>query len=76
MDVKVVLKVFIGCFGFSDVWIDKVLRVVLQTLHLAPPSRFSDPLKYVSDFFASRWYDATADLVAYLPSGLFALSYS
>jgi serine/arginine repetitive matrix protein 2 len=62
---KVVLKAFIGCFGFGGVRIDKALRVFLQSLHLAPPSRSSNPLDYVSDSFASRWYDANADLVAY-----------
>jgi hypothetical protein len=62
---KVVLKAFIGCFGFGGVRIDKALRVFLQSLHLAPPSRYFNPLDYVSDSFASRWYDANADLVAY-----------
>ncbi|KAI0281542.1 hypothetical protein BC826DRAFT_1068957 [Russula brevipes] len=62
---KVVLKAFIGCFGFGGVRIDKALRVFLQSLHLAPPSRHSNPLDYVSDSFASRWYDANAELVAY-----------
>jgi len=62
---KVVLKAFIGCFGFGGVRIDKALRVFLQSLHLAPPSRYSNPLEYVSDSFASRWYDANTDLVAY-----------
>jgi len=62
---KVVLKAFIGCFGFGGVRIDKALRVFLQSLHLAPPSRQSNPLDYVSDSFASRWYDANTDLVAY-----------
>lgn len=61
---KVVLKAFIGSFGFGGVRIDKALRVFLQSLHLAP-SRYSNPLEYVSDSFASRWYDANADLVAY-----------
>ena len=61
---KVVLKAFIGSFGFGGVRVDKALRVFLQTLHLAP-SRYSNPLEYVSDSFASRWYDANADLVAY-----------
>ena len=61
---KVVLKAFIGCFGFGGVRIDKALRVFLQSLHLAP-SRYLNPLDYVSDSFASRWYDANADLVAY-----------
>ena len=62
---KVVLKAFIGCFGFGGVRVDKALRVFLQSLHLAPSSRHSNPLDYVSDSFASRWYDANADLVAY-----------
>lgn len=62
---KVVLKAFIGCFGFGGVRIDRALRVFLQSLHLAPPSRHSNPLDYVSDSFASRWYDANGDLVAY-----------
>jgi serine/arginine repetitive matrix protein 2 len=62
---KVVLKAFIGCFGFGGVRIDKALRVFLQSLHLASSSRYSNPLEYVSDSFASRWYDANADLVAY-----------
>jgi serine/arginine repetitive matrix protein 2 len=62
---KVVLKAFIGCFGFGGVRIDRALRVFLQSLHLAPPSRYSNPLDYVSDSFASRWYDANGDLVAY-----------
>jgi hypothetical protein len=62
---KVVLKAFIGCFGFGGVRIDKALRVFLQSLHLATPSRYFNPLDYVSDSFASRWYDANADLVAY-----------
>jgi hypothetical protein len=62
---KVVLKAFIGCFGFGGVRIDKALRVFLQSLYLAPPSRYSNPLEYVSDSFASRWYDANTDLVAY-----------
>ncbi|KAI9461283.1 hypothetical protein BJY52DRAFT_219516 [Lactarius psammicola] len=61
---KVVLKAFIGSFDFGGVRIDKALRVFLQSLHLAP-SRYSNPLEYVSDSFASRWYDANADLVAY-----------
>jgi serine/arginine repetitive matrix protein 2 len=61
---KVVLKAFIGSFGFGGVRVDKALRVFLQSLHLAP-SRYSNPLEYVSDSFASRWYDANADLVAY-----------
>ena len=61
---KVVLKAFIGSFGFGGVRIDKALRVFLQSLHLAP-SRYSNALEYVSDSFASRWYDANADLVAY-----------
>ncbi|KAH9952246.1 hypothetical protein BGW80DRAFT_1470979 [Lactifluus volemus] len=52
---KVVLKVFIGCFGFGGVQIDKALHVFLRSLHLAPPSRFSNPLEYVSDSFASHW---------------------
>jgi serine/arginine repetitive matrix protein 2 len=56
---KVVLKVFIGCFGFSGVRIDKALHVFLRSLHLAPPSQFSNPLEYVSDSFASHWYDAS-----------------
>jgi len=62
---KVVLKAFIGCFGFGGVRIDKALRVFLQSLHLASPSRYYNPLDYVLDSFASRWYDANADLVAY-----------
>jgi serine/arginine repetitive matrix protein 2 len=62
---KVVLKAFIGCFEFGGVRIDKALRVFLQSLHLAPPSRHSNPLDYMSDSFASRRYDANADLVAY-----------
>ncbi|KAH9176580.1 hypothetical protein EDB89DRAFT_2112571 [Lactarius sanguifluus] len=53
---KVVLKAFIGSFDFGGVRIDKALRVFLQ---------YSNPLEYVSDSFASRWYDANADLVAY-----------
>ncbi|KAH9013745.1 hypothetical protein EDB85DRAFT_2076558 [Lactarius pseudohatsudake] len=61
---KVVLKAFIGSFDFGGVRIDKALRVFLQSLHLAP-SRYSNPLEYVSDSFASRWYDANTDLVAY-----------
>ncbi len=61
---KVVLKAFIGSFDFGGVRIDKALRVFLQSLHLAP-SRYPNPLEYVSDSFASRWYDANADLVAY-----------
>ncbi|KAH9056579.1 hypothetical protein EDB87DRAFT_1579298 [Lactarius vividus] len=61
---KVVLKAFIGSFDFGGVRIDKALRVFLQSLHLAP-SRYFNPLEYVSDSFASRWYDANADLVAY-----------
>ena len=61
---KVVLKAFIGSFGFGGVRIDRALRVFLQSLHLAP-TRYSNPLEYVSDSFASRWYDANADLVAY-----------
>lgn len=63
---KIVLKAFIGCFGFGGVRIDKALRVFLQSIHLAPSSRYSNnSLDYVSDSFASRWYDANADLVAY-----------
>ena len=62
---KVVLKAFIGSFGFGGVRIDRALRVFLQSLHLAPSPRHSNPLEYVSDSFASRWYDANADLVAY-----------
>jgi serine/arginine repetitive matrix protein 2 len=61
---KVVLKAFIGSFGFGGVRIDRALRVFLQSLHLSP-SRYSNPLEYVSDSFASRWYDANTDLVAY-----------
>ena len=57
---KVVLKAFIGCFGFGGVRVDKALRVFLQSLHLS-----LSRLDYVSDSFASRWYDANADLVAY-----------
>lgn len=63
---KIVLKAFIGCFGFGGVRIDKALRVFLQSTHLAPSSRYSkNSLDYVSDSFASRWYDANTDLVAY-----------
>ncbi|KAI9509498.1 hypothetical protein F5148DRAFT_1187202, partial [Russula earlei] len=62
---RVVLKAFIGHFGFGGVRIDKALRVFLQSLHFAPPSRYYNPLDYVSDSFASRWYEANADLVAY-----------
>ncbi|KAF8259101.1 hypothetical protein EI94DRAFT_1813952 [Lactarius quietus] len=61
---KVVLKAFIGSFCFVGVRVDKALRVFLQSLHLAP-SRYSNPVEYLSDSFASRWYDANADLVAY-----------
>jgi len=62
---KVVLKAFIGCFGFGGVRIDKALRVFLQSLNLPPSSRYANSIDYVSDSFASRWYDANADLVAY-----------
>ncbi|KAI0268680.1 hypothetical protein BC834DRAFT_866706 [Gloeopeniophorella convolvens] len=62
---KVVLKAFIENFGFGGVRIDKALRVFLQSIHLAAPSRHANPLEYVSDSFASRWYDANADLIAY-----------
>jgi serine/arginine repetitive matrix protein 2 len=44
--------------------IDRALRAFLQSLHLAPPSRHSNPLDFVSDSFASRWHDANGDLVA------------
>jgi hypothetical protein len=56
---------YIGCFGFGGVRINKALRAFLQSLHLAPPSRHSNPLNYVFDSFISRWYDANGDLVAY-----------
>jgi serine/arginine repetitive matrix protein 2 len=63
---KIVLKAFIGCFGFGGVRIDKALRVFLQSIHLASSSRYSNnSLDYVSDSFASRWYDANTELVAY-----------
>ena len=44
---------------------DRALRVFHQSLHLAPPSRHAHPLDHVSDSFASRWYNANADLAAY-----------
>ena len=62
---KIVLKVFIGCFGFGGVRIDKTLRAFLQSIHLAPPSWYSNPLEYVLDSFAGHWYDANTDLIAY-----------
>ena len=46
---KVVLKAFIRCLGFGGVWIDKALRVFLQSLHLALPFHHSNPLDYVSN---------------------------
>jgi hypothetical protein len=51
---KIVLKVFIGCFGFGGVRIDKTLRAFLQSIHLAPPSWYSNPLEYVLDSFAGH----------------------
>ena len=74
-NVEMVLKAFIGCFGFGGARIDR-LRACAHSI--ASPrlllGTHSNCLGYVSDSFASRWYDSNGDLVAYDKGGLSALS--
>ena len=64
---KVVLKAYIDGFGFSGIRLDRALRVFLQSLHIPASSRssHSNPMDYMVDAFASRWYEANAGIVAY-----------
>ena len=76
---KVVLKAFVVCFKFGGVRIDRALCVFLQSLHLAHPSRHSNPLDYVSDFFTGTGTMQTGIswlMTRTLSSGLSALSSS
>ncbi|KAI0315140.1 hypothetical protein OF83DRAFT_1174122 [Amylostereum chailletii] len=64
---KGVLKAYVEGFGFAGMRVDKALRVFLQSVHIPMPSRVShtNPLDYVVDTFASRWYEANVGIVAY-----------
>ncbi|KAI0666691.1 hypothetical protein C8Q78DRAFT_983930 [Trametes maxima] len=64
---KAALKAYVDSFGLTGLRIDKALRVFLQSIHV--PGRatagHSNPLDYLLDSFASRWYEANAAIVAY-----------
>ncbi|KAI0360829.1 hypothetical protein OH77DRAFT_1446007 [Trametes cingulata] len=64
---KVALKAYVDSFGLTGLRIDKALRVFLQSIHIPPksPAGHSNPLDYLLDSFASRWYEANATIVAY-----------
>lgn len=59
---KAILKPFVDEFGFTEVRIDKALRVFL--LSICVPLR-PGALEYLLETFSSRWYDANARFVAY-----------
>ncbi|OJT10666.1 Golgi-specific brefeldin A-resistance guanine nucleotide exchange factor 1 [Trametes pubescens] len=64
---KVALKAYVDSFGLTGLRIDKALRVFLQSIHVPAktPAGHSNPLDYLLDSFASRWYEANAAIVAY-----------
>ncbi|KAI0035906.1 Sec7 domain-containing protein, partial [Vararia minispora EC-137] len=62
---KVVLKAYINSFGFEGLRVDKALRAFLQSLHVPSPSKQTGALEYITDAFASRWYDANKNSITY-----------
>ncbi|KAI0769567.1 hypothetical protein BD413DRAFT_493259 [Trametes elegans] len=64
---KVALKAYVDSFGLTGLRIDKALRVFLQSVHIPPKAStgHTNPLEYLLDAFASRWYEANAAIVAY-----------
>ncbi|KAI8994088.1 hypothetical protein BD414DRAFT_457527 [Trametes punicea] len=64
---KVALKAYVDSFGLAGLRIDKALRVFLQSIHIPAKAStgYQNPLEYLLDSFASRWYEANASIVAY-----------
>ncbi|CDO77634.1 hypothetical protein BN946_scf184946.g28 [Trametes cinnabarina] len=64
---KAALKSYVDSFGLTGLRIDKALRVFLQSIHIPAKaaSGHQNPLEYLLDSFASRWYEANATVVAY-----------
>jgi serine/arginine repetitive matrix protein 2 len=63
---KLVLKAYLDAFGFTGLRVDRSLRVFLLSIHV--PGRTTHahgPLEYLLDAFATRWYEANAESVAY-----------
>ncbi|TFK54279.1 hypothetical protein OE88DRAFT_1732956 [Heliocybe sulcata] len=59
---KMILKAYVDSFGFAGLRVDKALRGFLMSIHL--PAKQSQ-VDYLLDAFASRWYEANANIVAY-----------
>ncbi|KAL0578759.1 hypothetical protein V5O48_003257 [Marasmius crinis-equi] len=62
---KLVLKSYLDSFGFTHLRVDRALRVFLLSLHVPGLSSNNHARDYLSDAFASRWYEANARFIAY-----------
>ncbi|KAJ7072257.1 hypothetical protein C8F01DRAFT_1103153 [Mycena amicta] len=63
---KVVLKAYVDSFRFVGVRVDKALRAFLLSINIPPKSTYNpNPVEYLLDSFASRWYEANAKIVAF-----------
>ncbi|KAF7321617.1 SEC7 domain-containing protein [Mycena kentingensis (nom. inval.)] len=63
---KVVLKAYVDNFGFVGVRVDSALRAFLLSLNIPPKSAYNpNPIEYLLDSFAGRWYEANAKIVVF-----------
>lgn len=62
---KNVLRAFLDNFGFTALRIDIALRIFLQSVHIDNAAAQSQPLDYLQETFAGRWYEANAKIVAF-----------
>ncbi|KAF7288709.1 SEC7 domain-containing protein [Mycena chlorophos] len=63
---KVVLKAYVDGFRFVGVRVDRALRVFLLSINIPPKTVYNpNPVEYLLDSFASRWYEANARIVAF-----------
>ncbi|KAF7315611.1 SEC7 domain-containing protein [Mycena indigotica] len=63
---KVVLKAYVDSFRFVGVRVDRALRAFLLSVNIPARTPYNaNPLDYLLDSFASRWYEANAKIVAF-----------
>lgn len=62
---RVVLKAYIDGFKLAGLRLDKAMRIMLISLAVPARTTHSNPLEYLMDALASRWYEANGQSVPY-----------